>query len=303
MQITFDTATATHGDAQALRALLAVVFPEIFGFETVRGPATGSAVAALAPPTAVEAFAAEPEAAAVFAQPVTPMPSEAGVPFAGTAPETGGSTMTPPSVPAPAAATALSPAEVDSKGVPWDARIHTGTKTKNKDGSWRQKRDLDPTILASVTAELQASMAAPAAAVEVAAPVPPAASSAPTPPAPPATPAAAPVPPVPSAPAAPEAGAAPAPPVPTAPAPAAVPVPPVPTAPASTATSAPAANPGAEFARIMQAVSAAQTAGKVDTAAISAIVTGLGLPNLAGLLTRADLIPSFEAQFNALMGA
>lgn len=31
------------------------------------------------------------------------------------------------------------PAEVDSTGVEWDATLHTSTKLKNSDGTWRKK--------------------------------------------------------------------------------------------------------------------------------------------------------------------
>jgi hypothetical protein len=30
-------------------------------------------------------------------------------------------------------------ADVDAKGAPWDATLHTSTKLKNSDGTWRKK--------------------------------------------------------------------------------------------------------------------------------------------------------------------
>lgn len=74
-----------------------------------------------------------------------------------------------PPVPTPAsealiqqeAARAAQPAgELDVNGIPWDERIHAGTKVKNGDGSWRNKRGADPALIASVTAELKAAQPA-----------------------------------------------------------------------------------------------------------------------------------------------
>ena len=69
--------------------------------------------------------------------------------------------------------------EVDKAGLPWDGRIHASSRAVVADGTWRQKRGVDPTLLAQVTAELQQTMGlssqvAPAA-VFPAAPPPPAA--------------------------------------------------------------------------------------------------------------------------------
>lgn len=45
--------------------------------------------------------------------------------------------------------------EADVNGVYWDARIHAETKTKNKDGSWRQKRGVDADLVQQVLNEQQ----------------------------------------------------------------------------------------------------------------------------------------------------
>ena len=42
--------------------------------------------------------------------------------------------------------------------MPWDGRIHSSSKAKVADGTWRQKRNLDPALLSSVTAELKQTM-------------------------------------------------------------------------------------------------------------------------------------------------
>lgn len=44
---------------------------------------------------------------------------------------------------------------VDKNNLPWDARIHAGTKALNADGTWKKRRGVDDSTIASVTAELQ----------------------------------------------------------------------------------------------------------------------------------------------------
>jgi len=50
--------------------------------------------------------------------------------------------------------------ELDAAGIPWDARIHSGAKSKTKDGCWRIKKGVDPAVLDSVTAELKSAESA-----------------------------------------------------------------------------------------------------------------------------------------------
>lgn len=65
--------------------------------------------------------------------------------------------------------------ELDKHGLPWDGRIHAGTKRKNTDGSWTAKRGADPALVAQVEAELRQVMGAtPAAPLTPAVPAPPA---------------------------------------------------------------------------------------------------------------------------------
>lgn len=58
----------------------------------------------------------------------------------------------------------------DVNGVMWDDRIHSETKSQNKDGSWRQKRGVDPELVKAVLAEQKG---APALTTEAAPEVPP----------------------------------------------------------------------------------------------------------------------------------
>lgn len=79
---------------------------------------------------------------------------------------------------------------VDSEGLPWDERIHAGSKTTVKDGTWKLKRGVSDDLVSQIKAELRQGDSAPAfvppAPVADAAPVPPppVAPAAPPPPAP-----------------------------------------------------------------------------------------------------------------------
>ena len=52
--------------------------------------------------------------------------------------------------------------ELDRDGMPWDARIHSGGRTKVKDGTWTKKKNVDPVVYAQISAEIKQAMAAPA---------------------------------------------------------------------------------------------------------------------------------------------
>lgn len=47
---------------------------------------------------------------------------------------------------------------LDSRGFPWDARIHAGAKSKNKDLTWRYKPGVDKALIPKVEAELLQNM-------------------------------------------------------------------------------------------------------------------------------------------------
>jgi hypothetical protein len=59
--------------------------------------------------------------------------------------------------PAPVVTNPEGAPDVDSRGLPWDERIHAGTKATNADGSWRNKRGVDKALVEAVEAELAAS--------------------------------------------------------------------------------------------------------------------------------------------------
>lgn len=56
----------------------------------------------------------------------------------------------------------VSGVELDSENLPWDVRIHSSSKAKIKDGTWKLKRNLDPQLVEEVKAELRGVMAIPA---------------------------------------------------------------------------------------------------------------------------------------------
>lgn len=49
----------------------------------------------------------------------------------------------------------------DSSGLPWDARIHAGTKTKKEDGTWKSKKGTGAAMRAAVEGELRQALAIP----------------------------------------------------------------------------------------------------------------------------------------------
>lgn len=87
---------------------------------------------------------------------------------------------------------AVTTPELDSAGLPWDERIHAGTKRQNADGSWTLKKGVDKELVAQVIEELKgapATTTAPTTPVTSAAPVKPVAPAKPATPVKPGAPA------------------------------------------------------------------------------------------------------------------
>lgn len=63
----------------------------------------------------------------------------------------------PPVAPTPPAGVTSTPGaiELDAAGLPWDARIHSGGRTKKANGQWVARKGVDAGIVAQVTAELR----------------------------------------------------------------------------------------------------------------------------------------------------
>lgn len=158
----------------------------------------------------------------------------------------------------------------DKNGLPWDARIHAGTKTKNGDGSWKKLRGVSDELFASVVSELRRNSTTPAAPV----PVPQAAA---VPPPPAAAPAAPPVPPPPGAPAQ------------------AAPVPPPPP------VAAPAEPAGLDDVGMRSAIVEACAAGKIDVAALNSACLNYGYGNMNEAFVKGE-IGIVYAALKPLMG-
>lgn len=67
---------------------------------------------------------------------------------------------------------AVAGVELDSRGMPWDKRIHASTRAKNQDGSWRNKRNTDANLITAVEAELMGGAAPTPTPMPTPAPVP-----------------------------------------------------------------------------------------------------------------------------------
>lgn len=135
--------------------------------------------APLAPPAPSSADVAPPPTVpAVIEGFVPPAPTDAAPPVP----------AAPPAVVHMAAAaptTHVSGAEVDIHGMPWDGRIHSESRAKLADGSWRRRRNTPDEVVTQVEAELRAAMGGAPAPLAPPAPASSAPASAPIPSAPP----------------------------------------------------------------------------------------------------------------------
>jgi hypothetical protein len=171
--------------------------------------------------------------------------------------------------------------EVDSAGMPWDHRIHASSRAKVADGTWRQRRNLEPNVLAQVQAEMLQVMGLPTPAptttvVEtVATPIAEATPEQafidaviPPPPPPPFAPSAV-------VPAAPVAIA-----------------PPPPSTPAGVATTASLSSQPVTFPQLVSRITKMLAAKELTQGDIAGACQSLGIPHMPALASRPDLIPS-----------
>lgn len=228
---------------------------------------------------AQETAVAAPVAPAVPAVPAAPAAVFGGgaavpAPLAASIPQTATPAIGAQSAPATTApiTTTLGPAslgagaasvELDKNGLPWDERIHAGTKTKLNSGEWKAKKQVDPALVAQVEAELRARVAASPAPV-AAVPAVPAAPVAPA-----VDPAAV------FGAAAP--GVPPAPTIPTAP----------PVAPLAPSVSADPAT----FEQLMPRITAAVTAGIMPPTAVGAACAAHGVASVVTLQQSPQFVP------------
>ena len=171
-----------------------------------------------------------------------------------------------PAPPGPAVA-----AELDTRGLPWDARIHASNRAKSIKGTWKAKRGVDPNLVTAVEEQNKPGNAvtvAPAAAATVipaaTVPVSSTATSAPPPPPPP------PVPPSPGVPSA---------------------------AIASVAPSTGIATTPLDFRGLMQKIQKATADSKLTADQVNAALAGVGLKpeEMAQLINNAPLIAGVNA--------
>lgn len=230
----------------------------------------GGATAPLAPSApALSTAGAVPSMTAPEVPPAISIPAPAPLP-----------SVPSPAVPAPvqqAPAAPTTPATVvdlDSRGLPWDDRIHASTKAKVQDGSWKKKRGVGETYVLQVEAQLRGqpvmTPTVPPAPVITPQPWPFAATDA----------------------AAPEVPSTPA--IPTAP----QVVPSAPVAPA-------APSEPVTFDQLMPRLTAAITSGVMPPTALQAACAAQGLASIVALQTQQQYVPlvwaALKAQFPALV--
>lgn len=219
---------------------------------------------------------------------VPPVPLGVSVPLAVSTPAIAAGSIVAPPPPAntapitttPGVASSVAGVDLDAKGLPWDNRIHAGTKRKNADSSWTAKRGVDPALVAQVEAELRQVMGAAPAAPFAAAPTATtqatsiaqtgngsaSAHVAPPPPAVSATPT------MPAAPNAAPAGEVPA-------------------------------DARAQFVALVGRASAAIQGQKVTQAEVNQCCADAGVPALPLLANRLDLVAQVAAHIDALIAA
>jgi hypothetical protein len=159
------------------------------------------------------------------------------------------------------APTPASDVERDSAGIPYDARIHSGTKGVNKDGTWARRRNTPDDLFNSVMAELKAANTQRTLGAATAL-IPPPPSSVPAPP-------------------------------PATAAPSAPPVAPAASSPVPAGLIDP--NSATAFPDLMKEVTKAQAAGKITPDGVNNLLISLGLePKITSLLANKALIPAFQ---------
>ena len=170
-------------------------------------------------------------------------------------------------------ATPVASTSSDVHGLPWDERIHASSRAKTADGSWRQKRGVDTTLVTTVEAELRALMGLPAPVTLV--PLPP----------PPAEPAV-------------SEGSITSSPVASAPTVAAVPPPPpAPFVPAPP----PATDNKIAFIDLLTYTSGVVQAKKLTQDELLGLVMSHGVPSIPLLANRLDLIPQIRQSVETLV--
>ncbi len=280
MQVIFDTKHDTPADFKRASDWLASLSTPGAVIVSTHNHVQATTGAAATEPSAAEVFAGNAPAAAASSgadaaastnAPVVPpagvvMPPPVTVPPAATAPPAGA-----PLAPA-APMTSANGVELDSRGLPWDARIHSlgagNTHPKTANGQWKQKRGINGgDLIARVEAELRTVLAAGGGAVVT----PPAAVTPPPP-----------------------TGVTPPPPAAVVPPPPVVPngAPPAPPAATGVCDSMP---------KLMTKITDAMGSAKLTQAQVLAAVQSVGLTELSQLTHRPDLIPGVAQYLDTIL--
>lgn len=218
------------------------------------------------------------EAAAAFGVPAAPLALSTPAIAAASTVAPPPPANTAPITTTPGVASSVAGVDLDAKGMPWDNRIHAESKGKIADGTWRKKRNLDPTVLATVEAELRQLMGAPAAPL-----APTTAPIAPTPPLAPAAPVTANLP------------------TASVSQPVAAPLPPA--APQAPVVGEVSADARGMFVALVGRASAAIQGQKVTQAEVNQCCVDAGVPALPLLANRLDLVAQVAANIDALIAA
>lgn len=218
-----------------------------------------AAPAPLAPPAPSTAGAEVPPIALEVPPATSPLPPAALVPPAPT--PANAAPIAAPLPPSPAGSV-----DLDSRGLPWDDRIHASTKTKIANGQWKAKRGVDEATVTAVEQELRARLAV---AVPTPAPAPATVGEAW---------------PIPATDAAAVFGGGAVAPAPFVP-PAAPSLPAPPAAPSELAAPA-------TFEQLMPRISTAVVGGTLPATALNAACVSVGLPSVVALQTSPQNIPA-----------
>lgn len=164
--------------------------------------------------------------------------------------------------------------ELDTRGLPWDARIHSRTKTKLANGQWKIMRGIDDAKVTLIENELRQAMQAPLIEETIEAPVAPVYKAVPVPPPVPQTV---------------EHIVSPG--FPVAPAPVATPP----------NVGDPTAPQQQDYMTFMAKATAVISSGQMTPGKLNEIIQGFGLPSVSVVGTRPDLIPAIMDKIDEVL--
>ena len=138
----------------------AMVCPDQYAAPTPPPPPPGPLLVSEDPEIEPDGDDAAPDHPEPDPAPVTSLTTTVTLPPA--PPASGSPVPPPPPIPAPPGPAVA--AELDTRGYPWDARIHAANRAKTIKGAWKNKRGVDPALVASVEGAAGSVTVLPAAA-------------------------------------------------------------------------------------------------------------------------------------------